>query len=106
MRKTLILCCVIFISACSSTIQTASISKAYKTYEANQFEQTLKHITRAENARETTSEQKAEYTYLKAQTYEGLGQNKNAVTLYEYLKENHSSSQYGHLASKKLEQKR
>jgi ABC-type oligopeptide transport system substrate-binding subunit len=106
MRKILILCCMLFISACSSTLQTASISKAYKTYKTNQFEQTLKHISTAENSRKATSEQKAEFTYLNAQAYEGLGKNKIAVTLYEYLKEQHTSSQYGYLASKKLEQKR
>ena len=80
MRKTIIFCCLFFITACSSTIQTASLSKAYKTYGNHQFERTLDHTSKAENAGETTSEKKAELTFLK--------------------------TQYGYLAIKKLELKR
>ena len=101
-KKILLLALTLFVTACASTIQSASISEAYKKYELQQFEQTLELITRAENARETSPEMKAELTYLKAQTHEGLGQQKIANTLYEYLVKQHKDSQYGYLASKKL----
>ena len=101
-QKILLLALTLFVTACASTIQSASISEAYKKYELQEFERTLELITRAENAKETSPEMKAELTYLKAQAYESLGQQKIANTLYEYLVAQHKDSQYGHLASKKL----
>ena len=101
-KKILVLVLTLFITACASTIQSASISEAYKKYELQQFEKVLELIIRAENARETSPEMKAELTYLKAQTYESLGQQKIANVLYEYLVAQHKDSQYHYLASKKL----
>jgi ribose 5-phosphate isomerase len=49
-----------------------------------------------------SDETKAELTYLKAMTYEGLGDGETANTLYEYLAQEHSNSQYGYMAIKKL----
>ena len=105
MQKVLLLALTLFVTACASMIQSASISEAYKKYELQEFELTLELITRAENAKETTPEMKAELTYFKAQTHESLGQQKIANTLYEYLAEEHKDSQYGYLASKKLNTK-
>lgn len=105
MRKVLLLTLTLFVTACAGMIQSTSITEAYKKYELQEFERTLELITRAENAKETTSEMKAELTYLKAQTHESLGQQKIANTLYEYLAEEHKDSQYGYLASKKLNTK-
>ncbi len=105
MWKVFVLVFIFLLSACAGLIQSTSISEAYKKYEAQEFEQTLELISRAENFKETTPEMKAELTYLKAQTLEGLGQQKIANTLYEYLVEEHKDSQYGYLASKKLNTK-
>jgi hypothetical protein len=74
-QKVLLLVSTLFFASCSSMIQSASVSEAYK---------------------------KAELTYLKARTHEGLGEQEIACTLYEYLAEQHRDSQYGYLASKKL----
>jgi hypothetical protein len=49
-----------------------------------------------------SAETKAELTYLKAKTYERLGKSEIAHTLYEYLAQEHSNSQYGYLAVKQL----
>jgi len=48
------------------------------------------------------AEQKAEVTYLKAQTYEQLGQTERANTLYQYILDQHSKSQYAYLTRKKF----
>lgn len=90
------------LGACSSLIQTASISKAYKHYERQQYDRTLELISQAENAESMSDETKAELTYLKAMTYQGLGDDETANTLYEYLVQQHSDSQYGYRAVKKL----
>ena len=90
------------IGACASLIQTASISEAYKHYERQQYDRTLELISQAENAKAMSDETKAELTYLKAMTYEGLGDGETANTLYEYLVLEHSNSQYGYMAVKKL----
>jgi hypothetical protein len=90
------------LGACSSLIQTASISEAYKHYERQQYDRTLELISQAENAEAMSDETKAELTYLKAMTYEDLGDGETANTLYEYLVQEHSNSQYGYMAVKKL----
>lgn len=89
-------------TGCAGTIQTASISEAYKKYEKQDYKETLMLISRAENAQEMHAEQKAEMTYLKARTYEALGETGLARTLYEYLREQHPESQYGYLADRML----
>ena len=101
-QKVILLALTLFVGACSSMIQSTSLSEAYEKYELQEFERTLELITRAENARATTPEMKAELTYLKAWTHESLGQQEIANTLYEYLAKQHRDSQYGYLASKKL----
>ena len=90
------------LGACASLIQTASISEAYKHHERQQYDRTLELISQAENAEVMSEETKAELAYLKALTYEGLGDGETANTLYEYLVHAHSNSQYGHMALKKL----
>lgn len=100
--KTFLLSAIFYITSCASTIQSASISEAYKHYELQKFERTLELITRAESIGGTLPEIKAELTFLKAKTHEGLGQQEIANTLYEYLVEHHKDSQYGYLASQKL----
>ncbi len=100
-QKVVLLALTLSLGACASLIQSTSISEAYKKYERQEFERTLELITRAENAQETTPEMKAELTYLKAQTYESLGQQEVASTLYQYLVDQHKDSQYGYLASTK-----
>lgn len=88
--------------ACASLIQTASISEAYKHYERQQYDRTLELISQAENAETMSIEAKAELTYLKAMAYEGLGEIETANTLYQFLAQEHSNSQYGYMAVKKL----
>ncbi len=105
MWKVFVLVFIFLLSACAGLIQSTSISEAYKKYEAQEFEQALELISRAENFKETTPEMKAELTYLKAQSLEGIGQQKIANTLYKYLVEEHKNSQYGYLATKKLNTK-
>lgn len=97
-----LLAATLSLGACASLIQTASISEAYKHYGLQQYERTLELITQAENAEAISAETKAELTYLKAKTYERLGKSEIAHTLYEYLAQEHSKSQYGHLAVKQL----
>ena len=92
----------LLVTACASTIQSASISEAYKKFEKQEYNRTLELINRAENTKHTRPEMKAELTYLKAQTYEQLGRLKAANTLYEYLVEEHGDSQYAYLAADKL----
>ena len=100
-QKVFLLALILSLGACASLIQSTSVTDAYKKYELQEFDRTLELITRAENAQETTPEMKAELTYLKAQTYESLGQQEVANTLYQYLVDQHKDSQYGYLASTK-----
>jgi tetratricopeptide (TPR) repeat protein len=105
MKIILIASLAIITFGCASTIQKGAINLAYSNFEDRDYEDTLQYISQAENEKQPSAELKAELTYLKAQTYEKMGNYDKAQGLYEYLKEQHSKSQYGYLASKKLEQK-
>ncbi len=84
-------------TACAGTMQYASISEAYKSYERGKFEKTLLLTSQAENARPMSRDQKAEMSYLKAQALEGLGRASQAAALYDYIEEQHASSPYAYL---------
>ncbi len=103
LKIALLLAATLSLGACAGLIQTASISEAYKHYDREQYKRTLELISQAENVDETPAEMKAELTYLKAQTYEKMGQEDIAITLYQYLVKEHGNSQYGHLAVKHLD---
>lgn len=103
MRYIFIIGMTIVILGCSAnTMRTATITEAYKEFKSEDYEETLELITLAENIKGITPEIKAELTYLKAQTYEKLGEHDKAATLYTYLSDQHANSQYGYLAAKKL----
>ena len=103
LRHISVLAVVVLIAGCAGTIQFASISEAYKHYDEGDYEEALVLIQRAENASEMTPGQKAEFAFLKAQAYEGLGQADDAAILYTYIRDQHPSSEYGYRARRKLE---
>ena len=102
MKVILLVAVAFLVTACASTIQSASVSEAYKTFERQDYSRTLELITRAENVKDTSAEMKAELSYLKAQTYENLGEHETANALFEYLVEEHANSQYAYLATDRL----
>ena len=87
----------------ASTIQTASISEAYRAYERGRFEKTLELIHRAENAHTVSDVQRAELVYLQAQAHEGLGHDEIAATLYAFIEAQHPDTRYAWLARAKRE---
>lgn len=105
MTKMVLAGLILTLTGCAGLAQTGSITKAYETYEHGHYAKTLKLITQAENFSTVSPEFKAELTYLRAQTYRKLSQTENAYTLFEYLKDQHTDSQYGYLAAKHLEQR-
>jgi hypothetical protein len=105
MKKILIASLALITFGCASMVQKGSIKLAYSNFEDRDYEDTLQYISQAENEKQPSAELKAELTYLKAQTYEKMGNYDKSQGLYEYLKDQHSESQYGYLAAKKLEQK-
>ncbi len=103
MKKVFIAGLTFLIVGCAGLVKVGSISDAYESYQEKDYDETLRLIRLAENVGETNPEEKAELTYLKAQTYEGMGQYETAETLYQYLKDQHKDSQYGYFATKRLE---
>ena len=89
-------------TGCAGTIQSASMIEAHKKYNQQDFEETLELISRAESAQTLSPQHVANLTYLKALTYEGLGEPQRAVILYEYLLEQHPGSQYAYMAEEQL----
>ena len=105
MNKLLIIGLVLLTVGCASTstAQKSAISLAYSSYLDGDYQIALEHIFQAEQERRLTAELQAELAYLKAQSYEEMGQHRKAEGLFEYLKEEHPNSQYGYLANKMLE---
>ena len=103
LQRTALLAFTLFMAGCAGTIQSGSITEAYKKYDDQNYAKTLELITLAENIKATTPEMKAELTYLKAQTYDNLGEHELATTLFRYLATEHRDSQYGYLAERKLD---
>lgn len=104
--KTLALLLCLLATACAGFIENASLNEAYKHYQRGDYERTLELIAQAEAMGEPVPpERQAERTYLKAKTYEQLGDRHTARTLYAYLAEQHGDTQYGYLASKVLGEK-
>lgn len=102
MNKLFIATLLLSITGCTGVIQTGSVSEAYKNYERQKYEKTLALISRAETLRAANPGLEAKLTYLKAQTYEQMGEAEIAETLYQYLRDQHPHSQYGYLAAKRL----
>ena len=105
MKKIIILSLSILLCACAAQVQKGAVQLAYSNFEDRDYEDTLKYINQAENARTTSTELKAELIYLKAQTYEKMGSYDQAISLYKYLVEQHYKSQYAYLAKEKLEKR-
>lgn len=104
MKKLIVTSIFIAITGCSSMAQKGAIQLAYSNFEDRDYSDTLMYISRAENEKSVNPELKAELTYLKAQTYEKMGQYEKAKSLYQYLSEQHKKSQYGYLAAKRLKE--
>ncbi len=103
MRKLLLLSLPLFLYGCSDMAQKGAINLAHSNYKAGDYRDTLEAIGRAERRGDMDPETKAELTYLKAQTYEKLSEYSKAKGLYEYLRDQHSESEYGYLAQQRLE---
>lgn len=98
--KTRIFCAVVLLAAstgCAGTLQFASITEAHKHFEKGNYEKVLKLISQAESGKALHPEQHAAMTFLKAQTYDSLGQPERAEALYQYVKEQHPNTQYAYL---------
>jgi len=88
-----------FISACGS-VQTGAVSRAYEKYEEKDYERAIELITFAQNVDDPSSELHAELSYLKALSYEQLGQREKADNLFRHIAKNYESTEYGSLARK------
>jgi len=105
MRKLVLIALAVSVIGCSAQMQSGSVKLAYSNFADRDYEDTLLYISQAELARQMNPELKVELTYLKAQTYEKMGEYAKAKSLYQYLSVEHKSSQYGYLASERLKQK-
>jgi hypothetical protein len=92
------------VCACATAFRAGTVSKAYKSFEAKEFNETLRLISQVETLNNPTLEQQAELSYLKAQTFEALGQTPSAQALYTFICKRFPETQYAYLAQLQLEQ--
>ena len=90
------------LAACAGTMHVASVSEAFKKYEQNDYEATLRLVDQAESTGKMTDEQQAQLIYLKALAYEGLGESELALSLFTHIAEQHPTSQYAYLSRTQL----
>lgn len=88
--------------ACTGTMHMASVSEAFKKYEKQDYEATLKLVAQAESTGKMSEAQEAQLIYLKALAYDGLGDTGTANTLFAYVAEQHPQSHYAYLAAGRL----
>ena len=98
----LILCAATIMTGCGA-IQTGSVSRAYETYENQDYQRTLDLISFAQKVNELPSELSAELNYLKAKTYAQQGDTEKSNSLFRYLAEHHRDTAFGYLAYKEAE---
>lgn len=103
MKKILSLLLVtVFFTGCAGMVQTGSVSRAYESYDEQDYQKTLEMISFAQKVHDMTPELAAELNYLKAQTYAQLGMTKESDNLFRYLGEQHKNTEYGYLAHEKI----
>lgn len=103
MRSVSIMSVAVLLTGCAGLVHTGSITEAYKKLDDGNYTETLRLVNQAEAVRNTDADTLAETAYLRAKAYQGLGDNEKAMSLYQYLVEQHPSSQWGYLASTMLD---
>ena len=103
MRKTLLLLFISWLFAGCSLVQTGSVSRAYETYQEQDYERTLELISLAQKVHDLPPELNAELGHLKAQTYAQMGMTEKADNLFRHLGEHYRDTEYGYLAYERLQ---
>ena len=102
MKYIIVLLIVVFLNGCAGMAQIGSIRNAYDKFHAGEFEEVIQLTSQAEYFQDPTHEMKAEIVYLRALTFEKMGRNEEAAGLFTYLSEDFHDTQYGYMATQKL----
>ena len=84
--------------------QRGGIDLAYRAYNKKDYATALRKLAEAEKFRETSPALKAEIAYLRAKSYEGLGNTAEAIGCYRYVATQFPDSQYAFMAKEKVKE--
>jgi len=98
LRPIIFITTLLGLTGCANLIKAGSIDKVHRSFDNQQYQETLVLVRRAENLSELDSRIQAELTYIKARSFAELGNTDEANALYEYLRSQHTSSPYAWLA--------
>lgn len=99
----LLLLLALAFTGCAAMAQKGAFSRANKAIKEKRYEDALIHVARAEKYAEITPELKAEATFLRAQSYEGVGRIPDAIGAYKYLVATFGDTSYAYQAKERLE---
>jgi len=103
MTRILIILLATVLIGCGIT-QRGAITRAYSAIGEGRYDAALARLSEAEGYLEPTPELRAEITFLRARSYEGLQRTSDAVALYRYLVATFPESSYGYQARERLKQ--
>ena len=89
---------------CMGMARDGAMSGAYRAYNKGNYQKALTKINQAESYNASEPHELAESAYLKAQVYESLGRQGEAMATYKYIAEQFGDTQHGYLAKQKLEE--
>ncbi|MDB6147515.1 MAG: hypothetical protein JWO45_1179 [Spartobacteria bacterium] len=85
-----------------ATAQRGAISRAYSAISDGRYDSALVRLSEAEKLVPPTPELKAEISFLRAQSYEGLKRLPEAIGSYKYLITTFPQSSYAFQATERL----
>lgn len=100
MNKLIVLVLVVLLSACGS--KSGALYGAHKAYDSGEYSRAISKAMSAKRKYSYDDDSLAELDYIIAESYEKLGENKKANTMYRYIVETYPSTTHARLAKSAL----
>ena len=93
---------LVVLTGCTSLLKTAALIDVHESFDEQNYTETLAHIRKAEYLSDLDPLLLAELIYIKARSFEAMGQEDESIALYSHLVSVYKSSQYSSLAKIRL----
>lgn len=100
--RILILCLCFSLTACGSMAKNGAQSRAFNNYQEGEYQDTIDIVERALRSYEYSDEDKARLLYLKALSYDRLGDSKTAFVTLTYIVFKFPETEFGFRANAEI----
>ena len=87
---------------CGNLVKNGAIVEAQNALNSGNYAEALENTNIAESFGELSESDTAKLHYLRAQSFEGLGRKDKAVSIYQYVVEQHGKSAYAGPSQQRL----